>query len=302
MGSGATTEEFAARSAAILAHPRFADARQVAIDRYLALYSGTPALNKLLIDGSKYVVIMFAVCLAAGQREDEPDSWLTLSKLQDVVTALQAGSPGLVEAIVGRMIDSRLMETRSAPGDRRKKLLVPTEALIRHDLDMLAALAAPCTVLGNHPAFDLAMARDRDMQKACRIFSVGEFGRAFQTLMKHPEMMGFFQRDSGYLVLLAFLQSALASSAGLVSTVPYKDIAERFGVSRAHVRNMVEDAEAAGLMRTLEPGGAAVEVLPALMEKHDRYFADCTVLVEQSFVVPYETLNAGARAVADQVM
>ncbi|MBX3579138.1 MAG: hypothetical protein KF723_18215 [Rhizobiaceae bacterium] len=293
MRSGATPEEFAARSAAILAHPRFAEARQVAIDRYLALYSGTPALNKLLIDGSKHVVIMFAVCLAAGQREDEPETWLTLAKLQDVVSTLQVGSPGLVEAIVGRMIDSGLIATASAPRDRRKKLLVPTEALIRHDLDMLAAFAEPCTVLGSHPAFDLAMVRDRGMQRACRIFSVSEFARAFQTLMKHAEMMNFFQRDSGYLVLLAFLQSALSSPDGLISTVLYKDIAERFGVSRAHVRNMVEDAEAAGLMRTLEPGGAGVELLPDLMEKHDRYFADCTVLVEQSFVVPYETMIAG---------
>jgi len=291
VGVGDSPEAFAARSAEILAHPRFAEARQVAIDRYLALYSWTPARNKLLIDGSKYVIINFAVCLAAAQREDDPRTWLTLAKLQDVVTGLQAGSPGLVQKIVGRMIDSGLIVVESAPGDRRKKRLVPTEALIEHDLDMLAALAEPCTVLGSHPAFDLAMARDRAMQAASRMFSVQAFGTAFQTLMKHPEMMMFFRRDSGYLVLLALMQSALSSPGETVSTVPYRAIAERFGVSRAHVRNLVEDAEAAGLMRSRAPGGAGVEILPALMATHDRYFADCSVLIENSFVIPYEMLR-----------
>lgn len=285
--------EPAVRSAEILAHPRFTKARRTAVDSYLALYSGTPALNKLLIDGAKHVIIMFAICLAARQREEEPETWLTLTKLQEVVTAYQVGSPGLVESIVARMIDSGLMERVSAPRDQRKKLLVPTEALIAHDLDMLAALAQPCLVLGEHPSFGLAVARDRSLQKAHRIFSVDAFGQALQMLMRHPEMMLFFHRDSGYLVLLSLLQSAMTSSSGAISSVPFQEVGDRFGVSRTHVRNLVEDAERAGLMRVVAPGGSGVELLPALMKKHDRYFADCTVMIEQGFVEAYALVTAG---------
>ncbi len=287
-------DHIALRAADILAHPRFSEARNSAIDSYLALYSGTPAINKLLIDGTKHVIIMFAICLAARQREEAPETWLTLAKLQEVVSAYQVGSPGLVETIIARMIDAGLMERVTAADDRRKKLLVPTEALIEHDLDMLAALAAPCVVLGEHPAFAIARARDRELQKAHRIFSVEAFGLAMQTLMKHPEMMLFFLRDSGYLVLISMLQSALASPSGTLSTVAYQDIANRFGVSRSHVRNLVEDAEQAGLMRVTDAGGAAVELLPLLMDKHDQYFADCTVLVEQAFVQAYDRIRAGS--------
>lgn len=292
-------DHIALRAAELLAHPRFGEARHIAMDSYLALYSGTPALNKLLIDGTKHVIIMFAICLAARQREEVPETWLTLAKLQEVVSAFQVGSPGLVETIVARMIDAGLMERVTAADDRRKKLLVPTEALIEHDLDMLAALAAPCVVLGEHPAFALARARDRGLQKAHRIFSVEAFGLAMQTLMKHPEMMLFFLRDAGYLVLISMLQSALASPSGTLSTVAYQDIADRFGVSRSHVRNLVEDAEQAGLMRVTDAGGAGVELLPLLMDKHDRYFADCTVLVEQAFVQAYDLIRAGSMSAVE---
>lgn len=278
-----TADAIAARSAQLLAHPNFAEARRIMVNRYLALYSDTPALNKLLIDGTKHVIIMFAICLAARQREDEPATWLTISKLQEVVSTYQVGSPGLVEAIVARMIDSGLMESVPAPVDRRKKLLVPTEALIAHDLDMLAALAAPCVVLGEHPAYAMALARDRRMQRAHRVVSVDAFGEALQMLMKHPEMMMIFHRDSGYMVLLSLLQSAQASRSGTLSSVPYQDVADRFGVSRSHVRNLVEDAEQAGLMRVDGPGGSGVELLPQLMETHDRYFADCMVIIERRF-------------------
>lgn len=292
MHTRGTSQGLAARSAAILAAPRFVDARRAAIDRYLALYSGTPALNKLLVDGTRHVIIMFAVCLASQQRDDDPATWLTMSKLQDVVTAYQVGSPGLVEAIVARMCDSGLMEAVPAPTDRRKKLLVPTEALIAHDLEMLAAIAVPCAILGEHPAFDLAMARDRVLQRAHRIASVAAFGEALMMLVQHPEMMLFFHRDSGYIVLLSLLQSALTSPSGTVSTVAYQEIGDRFGVSRGHVRNLVEDAEQAGLMRIVAVGGAGVELLPALMDKHDRYFADCTVIVEQRFLEAYDMVHA----------
>jgi len=156
------------------------------------------------------------------------------------------------------MTDSGLMASASAPLDRRTKLLVPTEALIAHDLDMLAALAAPCAVLGKHPAYELALACDRRMQRAHRVVSVDAFGEALQMMMRHPEMMMIFHRDSGYMVLLSLLQSALASSRGTVSSVPYQDIADRFGISRSHVRNLVEDAEKAGLMRIDGQGGSAL--------------------------------------------
>lgn len=270
------------RRHAILAHPRFAEARALTIDGYLALYSHRPALNKLLLDGNRHVVVMFAICLAAQQKADDPETWLTIGRLQDVVVAHQAGSPGLVEAVMGRLLDSGLFEAVPAPGDRRKKLLQPTETLLAHDRDMLAAQIAPCGLLGDTPGIALAVAQDPAFQKAHRIVAVAGFGEARMMMMSHPEVMTFFNRDSGYLVLISLLKAALASPEKLVATESYQETADRFGISRTHVSNLVADGEALGLMKPETRGGTTVELAAELVRAHDIYLADCMVLIEKT--------------------
>lgn len=270
------------RRNAILAHPRFAEARAMTIDGYLSLYSHQPALNKLLLEGSRHVIVMFAICLAAQQKDDDPKTWLTLARLKDIVVAHHVGSPGLVEAVVGRLQDSGLFETVPAPGDRRKKLLRPTEALLAHDRDMLAAQIAPCGLLGDTPGVDLAVARDPAFQKAHRIVAVAGFGEAILMMMSHQQMMTFFNRDSGYLVLISLLKAALSSPERLVASESYQEIADRFGISRTHVSNLVADGEALGLMRPETRGGTTVELAAELVRAHDAYLADCMVLIEKT--------------------
>lgn len=276
--------EFAERSAAILAHPRYAEARRAFIDGYLGLFSDKPALNKLLVEGSRHAIIMFAICLAAEQRDDDPETWLTLGRLQDVVVAHQVGSPGLVEALVSRMLDKGLLAARPAPGDRRKRLLAPTPAMLEHDLEIMTAQAAALVLLEPSAANRHAAARDPAFQRAYRVASVAAFGEAMAMMANHIEMVQLFlNRDSGYLVLLCLDASAAAARDGRTSTVPYREIADRFGISRAHVHNIVADAEAAGLLRVAAPGGGAVELLPRLDAMHDRLIADCMTILERRF-------------------
>ena len=270
----------AARVDAILAHPRFPEARRVQIDGYLALYSGDPTLNKLLVEGARHVIFTFVVCLAAGQRDGDPATWLTLGRLQDVVTAHQVGSPGLVEALVTRMLDRGLLTSTPAPGDRRKRILAPTEALLMHDRDLLAVQAAPCAIIANAPGLILAMARDPAFQQAQRVASLAAFADAMVLLGANPQMMALFvARDSGLLALYMLLSSALASPSGTFATVSYQHIADRFGISRTHVRDLVADAEAAGFMRaTGEAVGTRAEILPPLWPVVDRWIAGCMEL------------------------
>lgn len=271
-----------ARTEAILAHPRFAEARRAHIDGYLGAFGSDPALNKLLVEAARHVIVTMLLCLDAAQREDDPETWLTLAKLKDVIVTYQVGSPGLVESIVQRMLDRGLLTSAPAPGDRRKRLLSATEALIAHDLDLIAAQAAPCAIVAPSPALELALARDRAFQRATRVASVSAFAGAMEMLGEHPEIMAhFIARDSGQLVLLMLLSSALASPGGTVSSVPHQDIADRFSISRTHVRDMVTDAEAAGLVCVKAQGGAGVEITPRLWTLHDRYIAGCMELFDR---------------------
>ncbi|MCW5682335.1 MAG: hypothetical protein KIS70_13545 [Xanthobacteraceae bacterium] len=102
--------------------------------------------------------------------------------------------------------------------------------------------------------------------------------------MKHTEMLQYFlMRDSGYMVLLSLVVSAQRSPDGTVSTIPYQEISRRFGISRAHVHNVVNDAQDAGLLRVLAPGRSEVELLPRFYELFDKLTADSLNTVERRF-------------------
>ena len=54
----------------------------------------------------------------------------------------------------------------------------------------------------------------------------------------------------------------------------YADIGNRFGVSRTHVRSLLEDAAQQGDVTLSGRGGRLVELNPPLLESFDRFVAD----------------------------
>lgn len=276
--------EFDRRSAEILASPDFKAARDTMCDGYLALFEYDATLNKILAEHSRYAIIMFAICIAAKQRDDDPSTWLTLGRLQDLVGSFQIASPGRVEALVARLIDTGWMTKRPAPGDSRKRILLPTAPLLNHDMGMIRAQARACLLVGKGEALERAAACDTEFQRANAIVNVAAFVEAMTMTVKHTEMLQYFlMRDSGYMVLLSMFVSAQRSPNGNISTIPYQDIARRFGISRAHVHNVVNDAHDAGLLRVLVLGRSEVELTPRLYELFDKLTADSLNTVERRF-------------------
>ena len=275
---------FDRRSAEILASPNFRSARNIMCDGYMALFEYDATLNKILAEHSRYAIIMFAICLAALQRDEDPASWLTLGRLQDVVGQFKIASPGRVEALVARLIDIGWMEKRAAPSDGRKRILVPTQPLLNHDMGMIRAQARACLLVGQGEALERAANCDAEFERANAIVNVAAFVEAMTMTMKHTEMLQYFlTRDSGYMVLLSLVLSAQRSPSGTISTIPYQEISRRFGISRAHVHNVVNDACDAELLRVLTPGRTEVELLPRLYELFDKLTADSLNTVERRF-------------------
>jgi hypothetical protein len=56
--------------------------------------------------------------------------------------------------------------------------------------------------------------------------------------------------------------------------VSYADLGGRFGVSRTHVRKLLEDAEELDLVRLTQGGGQFVELLPPVLQAFDRLVAE----------------------------
>jgi hypothetical protein len=108
---------------------------------------------------------------------------------------------------------------------------------------------------------------------------------AAQLMASLPEVMLFFNRPAGSMVMNALLQAAMTESNDPHATVPYADVGDRFGVSRTHVRSLLVAAQDAGLVKLHARGGHRVEILPRMWSCTDHGMAIGMYLNDACYLV-----------------
>jgi DNA-binding MarR family transcriptional regulator len=280
----------------IARHPRFADARRAFLDRFVDTYDDNPLMVRLLVESGRCAVFLTAIALDAAQDPARRDTWLTTGRLRREVAASGLASARHVDELVGRLCEVGLVELAPSPHDRRLRLLRPTEAARAHDRAWLAAHFAPLAVC--YPAHDYVAVLRHDPQFHLRFRRAGAPLMGLGTKLMHaaPDMHLFFAHAGGYMVLAALLQAALAAGDELHAALPYGHAGERFGLSRTHVRRLLENAQATGLVRLNERGGRRVEILPRLWASHDRALASRLYLYDLVHVAASRRDGADAPA------
>jgi hypothetical protein len=91
-------------------------------------------------------------------------------------------------------------------------------------------------------------------------------------MMTLPDTLLFFTHAAGPLIQNAVLKAAM-DAGDPNAAVPYMQAADRFGVSRTHVRNLMTAAQSAGLVRIVGRGGHSIEILPRHWASYDRGLA-----------------------------
>jgi hypothetical protein len=257
----------------IVGHPRLPEARRLYLGRFLEVYDGDPFLVRLLIESGRFLVYFIAVILEAGQDPARRETWPTVGLLKQTMAMFGLASGRQVDDIVGRLCAVGFMELRPSDQDRRVRILEPTEKLRAHDRDWLAAHYAPLTLLYPQHDYGLVMRRDPEFQARHRRTCVPFFPLGAKVLLSVPDMMLFFDRPGGHMVLAVLQQAAMAASHDPHAALPYADIGDRCGVSRTHVRRLLAAAADAGLVKLHARGGHRVEILPRLWSSYDRGIA-----------------------------
>jgi DNA-binding MarR family transcriptional regulator len=258
----------------ILAHPRFPVARDEFVKAMLALYEHKPFLNRLLLEASRTVLMAVIMCLYARYDEADRATWPTLRLVADSMAVHRLASPSRVQDLVSRLIKTGYLEARSAPQDRRVRILIPTAKMIAQDQDFLVSHHVPLDVLFPKPGYALIMNRDPAFQLKQRLVSRDLFALGAQILASNPIMMLFQGRDAGVMIVIKMIEMAKAQGGATPLKVSYSDLGGRFGVSRTHVRNLLVAAEELGLVRLTKGRGHFVEMKPELLQAFDRLVAD----------------------------
>jgi hypothetical protein len=267
----------------IVRHPRFAEARKTYLDGFLDVYGGDPFLVRLLVESGRVLVYLVVVTLEAAHDPQRPETWLTIGLLKRTMSLFGLASERHIDDLIARLCAVGFMESHPSPRDRRMRILSPTEQLRAHDRDWLVAHYAPLTALYPEHGYEPVMRRDPDFQARHRRIAVTLLPLAAEFYLSEPDMLLFLNRAGGHMVIASLLRTAMAADHRH-AVLPYADIGDRFGISRTHVRKLMVDAEAAGLVRLHGRGGRDVEVLPRLWASHDRGLASGMYLNDLVYV------------------
>jgi hypothetical protein len=258
----------------ILAHPRFAAARTAFVDAVLGLYEGDAFLNRLLLEASRQIIFNMMVQLYFGYDEADPATWPTMRALKQQMAGFGLSSPRRIEDLVGRLVHFGYLESLASPHDGRVRILTPTAKMIALDQDWLTALHRPLQVMFPDPGYSEVIERDPAFQRAQRRVALGFAAHGSSILAGNPDIMLFMNRDAGITILTKLVRMLYAAEGDDVEKLSYTDIGVRFGVSRTHVRTLLQDAERAGLVTLTGQGGRLVELKPAVLRAFDRFLAD----------------------------
>lgn len=268
----------------IVNHPRLPEARRAYLAAFTELYGGDPFMVRLLLDAGRFFVFHSAAVLEAAQDPARRETWFTVSALKQQLAMFGHASSRQVDHLVARLCEVGFMEQSRAPSDGRVRLLATTDKLRAHHAEWLRVHCVPLATIYPDHDYGPVLARDRLYHVLHCRESLPFHPAAARMMMTLPDTLLYFAHAAGPLIQNAVLKAAM-DSGDPAAAIPYMEVADRFGVSRTHIRNLMESAQAAGLVRIIGRGGRNIEILPRQWTSYDRglavgmYLHDAVTLV-----------------------
>jgi hypothetical protein len=242
-------------------HPDFLNA----LFKYAAVmpnyFADNVILNKIVTEAWRFEMLVYTLYLHDIRDPNDPRSGLTLANLQRVCEQQQCASRGRVLAILGIMGIGGYLHRSRANGDGRVARLEPSEKFV-------------AVVEGwNHLIFEIidavlpddALARSHDQFPRfgweMRRHGAETLLAGWKLLDPFPEVAHFVSRDGGWMFLLTCVAETLrmGSSREIVPlSINLSSFGARFGVSRSHLRRLLESAYADGLLAAPPKNGSAI--------------------------------------------
>ncbi|MCS3727726.1 hypothetical protein [Bradyrhizobium betae] len=256
----------------ILNHPRLPEARHAYLSHFVGLYEGDPFLVRLLLEAGRFFVFHCAAVIETAQDPARRETWFTVAALKEQLAIFGYASGRQVDHLVARLREVGYLEQHRAPGDGRVRLLASTPKLRAHHTEWLATHYVPLAILFPHHDYRPVLSRDRAFHALHCGTCLPFHPVAARLMMTLAERLLFFTHAAGPLIENVVLKAAM-DAADPTAAVPYIDAADRFGVSRTHVRNLMQDAERAGLVKITGRGGRSILILPRFWVAYDHGLA-----------------------------
>jgi len=249
-------------------HPRFLHGIAAYNDLIPAVFANNIILNKVVTEISRIQTIVFTLHLHDTAKADDPTTGLTLSRLQKLCLKFDLASSGGVAAFIGLMTIAGYLSRQRSALDRRIVHFVPTEKFIevveRWTQQVLQSVDAiePEERLAQHHIAHPRFGWDMREGGAQRLLG------GWQPLGPFPEVTHFLNCQGGWMLMGRCIAEMLRQG-GRKEIVPVSvdlgAFGKSYGVSRTHLRRMLEAAHEQGLLDAPPKNGSRVLLSPRLL-------------------------------------
>jgi hypothetical protein len=256
-------------------HPDFPRAMLRYTDTALDTFDGHWRESKLVCQTARYVTLFFILYLDDIADPDDPASGATLARLRDLVATGPFASPSWVKLAVRTFERTGMIEYMQPGPDRRLRRFRPTEHLLEMGERALTAMLGALSLVQPLPRPPAVLARRPGVVQSFASTTVQVHLRhGFVVLQPFPEIAGLLGHDFGHLIFTHLIRTMEPDEAGTVfAEAPAGELAERFGVSRSHVRNVLDLGVEMGLLAVEARGGRRVRLEPRFVELCERWVA-----------------------------
>lgn len=259
---------------AILAHPAFESAFTRLVDDSVALFGDDRRLMSVLLEFTRLIGFVSIIGLDAVYDAGDPSTYATIERLHGFLGTMGLTSRRrLVDFVTGLERDGFILREAS-PADRRTHILRPTEKMKAADREWIAKFHAPLAMVSDDPArYAPALARDPAYQRAFRRAALLVAEVTNGIMASEPGMAFFLSHKIGIRVLMVLMQAVRGRTPPRTDPGFYTAAAALTGASRVHVRNLMREAAALGLLDISALPDVRIEVREPFMRGFERWTA-----------------------------
>jgi hypothetical protein len=251
--------------------PDFHKALPAYNEKMAAYFSGNMMLNKVVTEAWRFEMLVYTLYLYDSREPGNPRSGLTLSNLEKMCAIQKCASPGRVRTIIGIMWLGGFLTRHKSKLDSRIVHFEPSKQFIEivegwnNRIFQIIDAVFPQDQLAashlSHPRFGWEM-RKRGAETVLA---------GWKMLDPFPEVFHFVSRDGGWMLLLHCAYESLKLGNGTHIAPVSVDLAKfgpRFGVSRSHLRRLLESAYDQGFLSAPPRNGTYIVLAPKTMASY----------------------------------
>ncbi|MBA8879055.1 hypothetical protein [Phyllobacterium myrsinacearum] len=230
----------------------------------IGVFEGRYMANKVMANVARRVICMSIMALHFTRSNENHGA--TISGLQNITSALKLCSKNTTAATIDLLENIGLVTRVPDESDHRHHLIQPTDKLISGTSNIIDIAFTAADKLFPLRNYQRLLKRPDGFMERYFAASLHSLLNVSTLISKIQGSQLFAISDGGGVILckLMALKYAQPVAEQNIVSLPYDEIGHLYGVSRTHIRRLMQRAEIEGLVHVLEDGGRKIEILPPL--------------------------------------